>query len=66
MSKKLQRRSQTASCDGMRVDLVGISSPDGRTEVRMREIKILITKLIVSTSHRGRPKKNEEEKSYAA
>lgn len=66
MSKKPQRRSQTASCNGMRVDLVGMESPDGKTEVRMREIRTLITKLILSASRRGRPKKYEEEESYAA
>ena len=66
MSKKPQRRSQTASCDELRVDLVGVESPDGRTEVRVREIKTLVTKLILSASHRGRPKKYEEEESHAA
>ena len=66
MSKKMQRRSQTASCDGLRVELVGITSPDGRTELRMKEIKTLMTKLILSSSRRGRPKKHEEEESYAA
>lgn len=66
MSKRTQRRGRTATYDDLRVELVGVESKDGKTEMRLRETKVLIAKLILSASQRGRPRKVSGEESYAA